>query len=147
MKKLMIAAALFIATGFSTQLAAATEQHLPAIIQQEFFKNHPGIELQGWEENDAFFAINFLENEKYWREYYTTEGEKIGWSRNIGAFELPAVLFESIQTNYPDYWITELFVIHLNHESTYYLTLENADEKIVLKNEDNSWSTYKSIMK
>ena len=147
MKKLFIAAAIIIATGFSTQLAAATEQHLPADIQQSFAKNHPQIELQSWEENEAFYTLHFIQDDKYWKEFYTLEGEKIGWSRNIGAFELPAVLFESIQTNYPDYWITDLFVIHLNHENTYYLTLENADEKIVLKNEDNSWSAYKSIMK
>ena len=147
MKKLLFAAALFIATGISTRVSAATAAHLPADIQQAFTKNHPQVELMGWEENEAFFTLNFIQDEKYWKEFYTQDGEKIGWSRNIGAFELPAVLFESIQNNYADFWITDLFVIHLNDECSYYLTLENADEKIVLKNDDNNWTAFKSTLK
>jgi len=61
---------------------------------------------------------------------------------------LPVNLQNNLKTTYSKYWISDLFEV-ANHDGTsYYVTLEDGDKKIVLKSANGSdWNTYKKDRK
>ena len=80
--------------------------------------------------------------------YYNESGDLVAITRNITTDQLPISLLTSLKKNYSDYWVSDLFEMVSNGESNYYITLENADHKLVLKSEDfSSWSTYRKEKK
>ncbi|MGZ8517547.1 MAG: hypothetical protein ACXWWD_09360 [Chitinophagaceae bacterium] len=68
-------------------------------------------------------------------------------TRNISSLELPISLQTNLKNNYSKYWISDLFEISNNEGTSYYITLENADSKIVLKSDSNKWNTFKKMAK
>jgi hypothetical protein len=52
--------------------------------------------------------------------------------RNILSNQLPSRLLTVIKKTYKDYWITDLYKESLNGKVSYYITLENADQKVKL---------------
>jgi len=51
---------------------------------------------------------------------------------NILSNQLPARLLTTIKKSYKSYWITDLYKENANGKITYYITLENADQKVQL---------------
>jgi hypothetical protein len=51
---------------------------------------------------------------------------------NILSNQLPARLLTTIKKSYKSYWITDLYKEVANGKITYYITLENADQKVQL---------------
>jgi hypothetical protein len=72
----------------------------------------------------------------------------MGATRYISSFQLPLNLQSSLRKSYSNYWISDLFEL-ANHDGTgYYVTLETADVKIILKSTDGSnWSVYEKTQK
>ena len=67
-------------------------------------------------------------------------------TRNISSLDMPMKLQTSLKNNYAGYWISDLFEISNNDGTNYYITMENADSKIVLKStSDGNWSVYQKI--
>jgi hypothetical protein len=52
--------------------------------------------------------------------------------RNILSTQLPARLLSPIKTKYKTYWITDLYKATADGKTCYYITLENADQKLKL---------------
>jgi len=53
-----------------------------------------------------------------------------------------------LKKNYSGYWISDLFEVAKNNGTSYYVTLENGDKKVVLTSANGSdWSTYKKDRK
>lgn len=77
--------------------------------------------------------------------YYSLEGDLLAISRYISPDQLPVQLLISLKKDYTGYWISDLFEIHINDDSSYYITLENESQRKVLKSTDSSnWSTFKT---
>jgi len=54
----------------------------------------------------------------------------------------------NLKKNYSGYWISDLFEVAKNNGTSYYVTLENGDKKVVLTSANGSdWSTYKKDRK
>jgi hypothetical protein len=52
------------------------------------------------------------------------------------------------QSTYGDYWISDLFENAAHDATTYYVTLENADQKLILQSTNsNEWSVYQRTAK
>ena len=80
--------------------------------------------------------------------FYTPEGEFMGLATYMSSDGLPVSLKSAIKENYQGYWITDLFHYSINNTPGYFITLENADRKIMLKAEQNkSWSFYSEVKK
>ncbi len=56
----------------------------------------------------------------------------------MSSTELPLYLRNSIKVNYTNYWITDVVEESNKHGFTYYITLENADYKIILVSKKGS---------
>ena len=101
-----------------------------------------------WTAGDNYFEATFLYNDKYLFAYYSAEGELLGLSRNMSPVDLPMTLQKKLKEGYDSYWISSLFEVSKNDGTSYYITLENADTRLVLKsNDSNGWSFYQKIRK
>ena len=68
--------------------------------------------------------------------------------RNIVSDQLPISLLTSLKRDYTGFWISELFEVAADEQTNYYVTLENADKKIVLRSRGiDSWDVYSKSRK
>jgi hypothetical protein len=61
--------------------------------------------------------------------------------------QLPISLQTSLKKQCGDLWISDLFEVANDQGTSYYVTLENADTKIVLKSSGSDWTTYQKQRK
>jgi len=67
---------------------------------------------------------------------------------NILSDRLPSRLLTSIKKDYKDYWITNLYKTSSNGKTSYCITVENADQKIVMNAAGSSnWAVTQVITK
>lgn len=67
---------------------------------------------------------------------------------NILSTKLPSRLLTSIKKNYSNYWITDLQKQVVNGKVSYQITLESADEKIILNARPSTgWTRTSTINK
>ncbi|MEI2740668.1 MAG: hypothetical protein V9F01_17980 [Chitinophagaceae bacterium] len=78
---------------------------------------------------------------------YSENGELIGLTRYLSPADLPLALQANLKKNYEGYWVSDLFEASKNDGTNYYITLENADSKTVLKSSGNNWSVHNKIKK
>jgi len=75
--------------------------------------------------------------------YYNSNGDLQAVVRNITSDQLPINLLASLKNEYNDCWITDLFEMASNDETTYYVTLETSEKKIVLRSSGSGgWEVY-----
>jgi hypothetical protein len=80
--------------------------------------------------------------------YYNEDGDLMAVVRNILSEQLPINLQTELKKKYNDRWISDLFEMASEGQTSYFVTVENADETITLRSTDfNSWSVYKKVKK
>ena len=101
-----------------------------------------------WSVTANFVEARFKMNDQFMYAFFSETGELLGISRNILVNQLPINLQASIKRSYSTSWVTELFELAKEDQTTYYVTLENADQKVTLKSVDaNTWTVYKKTKK
>ena len=88
-----------------------------------------------WSKSDNYVKASFQMNGQHMFAYYAETGELMGVSRHLTSSQLPINLQSEVKRISPDSWITELFEYATESETTYYMTIENAEQKIHLKSE------------
>jgi hypothetical protein len=119
----------------------------PAVLQsfQTSFSN--AREVSWTAVGSDMYKASFTFNGQYITAFYNTEGSLVALTRNISSNQLPIKLQAALQTSESG-WISDLFEISNDEGTTYYVTVENADHKVVLKSTDNtSWSVYQKTEK
>ena len=87
-------------------------------------------------------------NDQYVSAYYSIDGDLMGLTRYISPADLPLVLQSDLKKNYSEFWMTDLFEVAKDDGTAYYITLEDADQKIVLKGTGGKrWENYKKVKK
>jgi hypothetical protein len=147
MKKIMFSAvfAAMLVTNslFATEVPDINAKALTAFNNQ--FTNATDVE---WSADIDFYKATFLYNSNYITAYYNTEGDFVASIRNITSSNLPLMLQTRLKNNYSDYWISNLYELTKNESTSYYITLENADQKIILKSAgDSGWTVHKKSNK
>ena len=101
-----------------------------------------------WSVSDNFYKASFTLNGQIVSAYYNCDGQMIGMTRNISSTQLPIALQASLKKSYDGYWISDLFEMANDEGTFYYITLEDADSKLVLKSStDAEWTTFKKQRK
>ena len=132
MKKIFIVLAIMT----SVTIPAFANVEVPCDVLDAFKREFSAATDVKWSSNTLFFSVEFTREEKRLFAFYNLEGKFMGLYQHISSTELPYYLRSSIKENYPGYWITELFHSSKKTGHSYYLTLENAEGKIMLKSHD-----------
>ena len=101
-----------------------------------------------WTVTSDFYKADFDMNGQKVSAFYDTDGALLGITRNISSAQLPVSLQSSLKKNYSNYWISNLFEVANNNGTSYYVTMEDGEKKIVLNSTAGSdWHTYKKDRK
>jgi hypothetical protein len=143
MKKMLLTLAIAMITLNSFAGSGTVNQKVLDAFKTEF---STASEVE-WSAGAGYFKATFNYNGKYVFAFYSEEGELLGLTRYISPVDLPLILQNSLKKNYEGYWVSDLFEASRNDGTSYFITLENADTKIVLKSTGNSWTSYNKIKK
>lgn len=143
MKKMILTLAIAIATINAFANHGQVNEKVLSAFNTEFTT----AKEVSWTSEEGYFKAAFNYSGKYVFAYYNEQGELLGVTRFISPTDLPILLQNSLKKNYEGYWVSDLVEIAKNDGTSYYITLENADTKIVLKSADNSWSNFSKSKK
>ena len=144
MKKII----LTIAIALSSFFAFASETNVSSVVTDAFNREFAGAREVNWTSNANFYKASFIFNERHVTAFYSFDGRMLGVARNISSLDLPLTLQQSLKKEYGGRWISELFELSGEEGTSYYITLEQADSKLVLKSENGGqWSVYKKSTK
>ena len=138
MKSLVMALA-FLVFG---QTSFAGDDVTPA-VKESFNNSFKNATEVAWTVNDNFYKASFVFNSQYITAFYSADGKMIAVSRNISSTQLPIALQANLKMACRNYWISDLIELANEEGTVYYVTLENADTKLILKSTPNSdWTTF-----
>jgi len=141
---------LTLAVALSSVFAFAGEENanVKSEVLNAFNNEFATAKEVKWTTTEAYYKADFVFNNQYIAAYYTMTGELMGITKNISSLDLPVSLQAKLKKDYSKYWISELFELSNNDGTTYYVTLENADKKIILKSTgSNNWNIFKKVVK
>ena len=139
---------LTLAIAVSTFSAFASDENVNQKVLNAFKKEFNTAREVEWTTGSNYYKATFVYNEKHVFAYYNENGELLGLTRYLSPVDLPMNLQKNLKKDFREYWISDLFEIAKNDGTAYFLTLENADTKIVLKSTDSSnWSVYNKVKK
>ncbi len=145
-KKILILALVLVGiTGFSFAAdVPGVNKHVIVSFSREF-TNARDVK---WESSKNFLKASFTMNNMVLYAYYSSNGDLLAVSRFISPTQLPFQLQSTLRKQYAGYWISDLFEIHAEDGTSYYVTLESPQQIKVLKSGDsNSWTTFKTEKK
>jgi hypothetical protein len=145
MKKILIA--ITIIFTLTANVFAGEEKIKPEVLNA--FKNKfSNAQDVTWIAGSNYYKATFNYYGHRLFAYYTTTGKLKGVTRYISSPELPLYLRHNLQKKYPDFWITDLVEESNQNGFNYYITLQDADQKIVLKSKYGSgWTIYSKQQK
>ena len=144
MKKIII----MLAVAISSLTAFAGEENVSSTVLNSFNKQFTGAKEVQWTTTNDYYKAAFVYNGQNVNVFYQLDGGLIAMTRNISSLELPISLQTNLKNNYSKYWISDLFEVSNNEGTSYYITIENAETKIILKSNDTGkWHNYKKMAK
>ena len=146
MKKILIAVAVFLTITTGTAFANPTEVN-PKVIKA-FNTAFVSVNDVTWTTGSDYYKASFIYNSKYVYAYYSLDGKFLGLTRLMATSELPLNLQTSFKKNYADMWVTDLFEVSNADGTAYYLTVEDAENVLIVKSTGGSdWTTFKKSKK
>jgi len=146
MKKIIVTMAMMFTVG-TISAFAANDEVAPKVLNAFSTDFNTAKEVE-WTVGTNYYRAAFTFNEKHVFAFYNADGELLGLTRYISSLDLPMNLQSSLKKGYSDYWISDLFEVANNSGTNYYITVENADTKMILKaTGDSDWKEYKKVRK
>jgi len=145
MKRILVT--LTVLLSLISMSSFANEGKVNSRVLESFnasFKNATEVD---WTVSENFYKADFSLNGQYVAAYYDEAGQMIALTRNISSMQLPISLQTSLKKQCEDLWISDLFEVANDQGTSYYVTLENADTKVVLKSSGSDWTTYQKQRK
>lgn len=145
MKRLLVT--LTIALSFISLSSFASDREVSRRAIESFNSSFKNATEVYWTISDNYYKANFALNGQYVSAFYDADGTMIALTRNISSLQLPIALQAELKKNYDNYWISDVFEMANEDGTSYYVTIEDADTKIVLKSGFDTWSTFKKQRK
>ena len=138
MKPLLIALTL-LASIFTQPLFANTGDVTPSVLKS-FQTTFTTAKDVAWTTGDNHYKAQFELSGQVVSAYYSADGNLLAVTRNITTHQLPLSLQTSLKKGHEGAWITDLFEMSNEEGTSYYVTLETAETKVVLKSNSNVWN-------
>jgi hypothetical protein len=147
MKKSILMWAMMLTMGLSS-VFANNEETINQKAVSSFKKDFTQARDVKWKSSKDFVKATFKLNDQVMFAYYSQSGELMAVTRNIVSSQLPITLLSILKNNYNTYWISDLFEVSTSTDASYYITLQNADQTLVLKSDGmNGWGIHKKERK
>lgn len=147
MKKSILMWAMMLTMGL-TSAFANNEETISQRAISSFKKEFTQAQDVKWESTKDFVKATFKMNDQVMFAYYSQMGDLMAVTRNIVSGQLPINLLSDLKKNYGAYWITDLFEVSSSSEASYYVTLQDADTRVILKsNGISAWELFKKEKK
>lgn len=147
MKKIIVALAMTLAVSTSFAFTGGEETINKKAINA-FKTEFVGATNTTWTAGSDYYSVAFFMNGQELVAHYTTSGELMYVTRNISPANLPISLQKDLKKSFDNYWITDLFEVANQAGTSYYVTLETADSKVILKSVNGArWSVCQSTEK
>lgn len=147
MKKRIVSAAIMLLIITSAAFAGEVEIANPKVItsfQKEFVKASDVL----WSKTNGFYKATFKMNDFIMYALYNEDGSLAGAYRSIVSSQLPIGLQTDLKNQFSDYWITDLNEYSNNEGAGYYVSIENADQILIMKSANAiDWQVIKRIKK
>jgi hypothetical protein len=141
-KKIGILMAAFILSA-GLLFANSGKNAIPESVVSAFNRGFSCAKEVQWEGYGSYYKVTFNQHGNTLYVFYSDNGELMGTANNILSDKLPDLLQSAIKTKYQGYWITDLVKYDAGDQTGFIVTVENADEKIVLKTSYNHhWQVY-----
>jgi hypothetical protein len=141
-KKFALIATLLLTVGIGSSFAAPAGNGND-IILASLRKEFKTADVMGVEVRKDYTKVTFKLNSIVLFAYYNANGDLLAIVRNILSTQLPIQLLMDLKQTYSNNWITDLFEMNVNGQTTYYATLENSDTRITLRSDGSSnWENY-----
>ncbi|HEY8398300.1 MAG TPA: hypothetical protein VIK80_10185 [Flavihumibacter sp.] len=145
MKK-YIATLAFVTLSFTATFAnniANKSRNVDERVEKSFKKEFASAEIESWSRTaNDLYKVQFTLNGQVMFAYLDDSGKLVGVYRNILSTQLPISLMTELKEQYNDYWITTLFEVANEGTTQYFVTLENADQQLVMKSEGAHWTVF-----
>ena len=147
MKKSILTWVLLLTVGLSSTFANKFENVNEQVINS-FKKDFASAQDVSWEKSKDVSKATFKLNDQVMFAYYAEDGNLLAVIRNIVSTQLPLNLLSDLKKNYSSYWISDLFEMAADNSTTYYVTVQNGDQTVVLKSYGSAgWETFKKEKK
>jgi hypothetical protein len=143
MKKIITAIVAMVILTATATFANETNKNnnVDERVEKSFRKEFSTAVETSWTKINDIYKAQFVLNGQVMFAYLNEEGVLLGAYRNILSNQLPMSLMTQLKEDYAGYWISELFELAKDSQTNYYITLENGDQKIMLKSENaNNWN-------
>jgi hypothetical protein len=155
MKKIILTMAIavssfsaFAVNSFSNTIPAEGEESVSKKVLEAFNTEFKSVKDVEWTIGSNYYTASFVYNDKHVFAFYNPDGDLLGLTRYISSVDLPLNLQIGLKDRSNNYWISDLFEVAKNGTTSYYITLENADVKTVLRSAGGSdWEEYKTVKK
>ena len=134
MKKIV----LTLVTALIVVTSVFATEEVTSEVLEAFNAKFPGAKEVSWSSGRNYYKATFIFSGTQMVAWYEMSGKLISVTRNMSSTELPLYLRNSIKNNYTNYWITDLVEESNKNGFTFYITLENADYKIILVSKKGS---------
>ena len=140
MKPILIAVALLAGT-FTKTFAAEVPAVQPTVLKS-FKTTFTTATEVGWSTTQDLYKADFALNGRYVTAYYNSDGTMAALIRHIGVNELPVILQTEMKNACKGQWVSDVLEVTNDNGVQYYVTLENAGSKVVLKSSSATWTTF-----
>ena len=146
MKTLLIAVTLLAGT-FTKSFASGTPIVEPSVLKS-FQSTFASATEVAWSTTaqDMYKAVFFLNGQAI-TAYYNEDGTMQALTRHISASSLPVILQTALKNKHQNQWVSDVFEVTKDGSVQYYVTLEDADTKVILKSIYTTWSLYQKQRK
>jgi hypothetical protein len=145
MKRLLVT--LTIALSLISLSSFANGEDVSPRAVKSFNRSFKAATEVKWTVTDNYFKADFALNGQYVSAFYDADGKMIALTRNVSSLQLPIALQADLKNNYDCYWISDVLEVANDEGTSYYITLETADEQLTLKSNGDSWNTFKKQRK
>jgi hypothetical protein len=133
---------LLLSLGSLVSQGKTPEDVNPLVVKsfENTFSNATDVD---WTVSAAFVKVQFALDGQYINAFYHADGELFAITRNITSSQLPVMLRANLKKQTENMWISELFELTTEEGTSYFVCLENADARVVLKSTDNkNWESF-----
>lgn len=124
-----------VVSSFFASTSKANNEIVSPQALQSFNRSFAGAREVSWTQEAQLYKVSFQVSGQYATAFYDADGELVVVTRNISPLQLPVVLLAAVKKDYAQQWISGLMEVSDGGGTYYYMTLEDADQKIILKSD------------